>query len=85
MTFQGPTDEQGEMMMLLVDLIGISGVHKQPEQGDAVVFDLLPAAHVIDGGQPFCIKIEPDGSWTRISDEEAGIDERPEFPFHSVL
>jgi hypothetical protein len=78
------TDMQGEALGILVDLIGLSGVHKRPEQGDCIVLDLLPGAHMMLGlgemGQPFCVKVYPDGRMERISDEEAGITERPDFP-----
>ena len=78
-TFE-PTDAQGAVVGILVGLIGLSGVHKRPEQGDCIVLDLLPAAHVLSslhasvyGPQPFCVKVHPDGRMEMISDEEAGV------------
>lgn len=72
-----PTNKQGEVMMILVDLIGLSGVHKRPEQGDSIVLDLLPASHVVFSAEPFCVRVSPDGLMERISDEEAGLEGRP--------
>lgn len=73
MTDFQPTAEQGHTMMILADLIGLSGVHKAPRQGDSIVFDLLPAHHVVTQ-QPFCVRVTPDGRMERITDDEAGVD-----------
>lgn len=69
------SDQQAEVLGILVDLIGMSGVHKRPEQGSSIVLDLLPGAHVL-WPQPFCVRVDPDGRMERISDEEAGIKDR---------
>jgi hypothetical protein len=82
-TFQ-PTNQQGEVLELLLRLVGLSGVHKRPEQGDSIVLDLLPASHVVTPFSlvpaPFCIRVDPQGRIEFISDEEAGLDERPSWP-----
>jgi hypothetical protein len=72
-----PTNAQGDVLDVLVSLIGMSGVHKRPEQGQDIILDLLPAAHVVMGGDPFCVRVTPDGRVRRITDEEAGLTERP--------
>lgn len=73
---------QAVVVSLLVDLVGISGVHKQPEQGECIVLDLLPASHVVSGGDPFCIRVDRAGRIERVTDEEAGIDHRPTYAEH---
>lgn len=78
-----PTSCQDEVLELLVRLIGLSGVHKRPEQGDSIVLDLLPASHVVTPSgmpDPFCIRVDPQGRIEFISDEEAGLAERPSSP-----
>ena len=68
---------QANTLEILVDLIGLSGVHKRPEQGDCIVLDLLPGEHIW-GAEPFCVRVSPDGRMERISDAEAGLDHRPD-------
>lgn len=76
------TTQQGRVVELLVRVIGLSGVHKRPEQGDSIVLDILPAEHAFDGS--FCIRVAPDGHIDYITDEEAGLDHRPDpFAFGS--
>jgi hypothetical protein len=79
-----PSNQQGEVLELLVRLIGLSGIHKRPEQGDCMVLDLLPASHVVapnpfGQAEPFCIRVDRDGRIEFITDEEAGLTERPDF------
>ena len=71
-----PTERQLQTLMILVDLIGFTGVHKRPEQDDCMILDLLPAMHM-PFAAPFCVKIDPEGWMQVIGDEEAGIEERP--------
>lgn len=80
MTDFEPTDAQGDVIAALVDLIGMSGVHRCPPQDGAVVLDLLPAPHAALFGlpEPFCVRVDQDGRVSRITDQEAGIDERPQ-------
>lgn len=65
---------QCEVVEVLVRCIGLTGVHRRPEQGDSIVLDLLPA---LLGEGPFCVRVASSGVVELISDEEAGIDERP--------
>jgi hypothetical protein len=63
MDFQ-PTQAQNEVMLILVELIGFTGVHRRDPDGEDAILDLLPAAHTVSmGGQnpPFLVRIRPDG------------------------
>ena len=71
-----PTEAQHNVCGILVGLIGMSGVHRRPEQGESIVLDLLPAGHTVFA-EPFCVRVAPDGTMERITDEDAGLGERP--------
>lgn len=77
MTDFQPTNAQGDVIETLVRCIGLSGVNRRPEQGDSIVLDLLPAFETLGGGQPFCVRVSPEGILKRITDKEAGIEGRP--------
>jgi hypothetical protein len=81
------TDAQKDTLGVLFRLVGLTGVHKRPEQGACIVLDLLPASHVVDSlvvgaftPQPFCVRVHADGRIEPMSDEDAGLMERPRWP-----